>query len=276
VHNHKVFTKAIQLVSASVSQYGHRMRVLRIDAGKVENSEEAAIFLNQSLQIRMEPAAPECQFQNPVERHVQTVQKGVGSMFVRQNNLGDEFWGLALSMFVQARNVCPNKISGEFSPWYFMTGKHPDVPRRFKFYFGEPVVSVILRAQVDSFTFTPYGEFGYAVGSIESTSGATLVYIPSRSGTRVYHRLDVRRLNTDYSPSKSGSPLEVLDGSVALPIGMTKDNCGVFDLNGSQIITKDSVPDEELHTRLHDMVSNEPALWEQGHDSAITAEEEEE
>jgi hypothetical protein len=44
------------------------------------------------------------------------------------------------------------------------------------------------------------------VGSRESTLGLSDV------------RLDVRRLNADYSPSRSGSPLEVLDGSVALPI----------------------------------------------------------
>jgi hypothetical protein len=51
--------------------------------------------------------------------------------------------------------VCiSNKLSGIYSPYYLtsMTGKHPNIHLRFKFYFGESVISVLLRAQASSFS----------------------------------------------------------------------------------------------------------------------------
>jgi hypothetical protein len=55
---------------------------------------------------------------------------------------------------------------------------------RFKFCFGQPAVSVILHQQKSRFTFTPHGEFGFALGAAQN--GAILMYIPSRSVHRVY------------------------------------------------------------------------------------------
>jgi hypothetical protein len=142
--------------------------------------------------------------------------KGISSMFARQNYLGKEFWGLAVLMFINTRNVCPNELSGIYSPYYFMTGKHPNIHRRFKFYFGEPVISVILRAQESSFTFSSRGELGYVVGSLDSLNGATLLYIPSKSNTRLYQRLDVRRVKIEEIKSNQVTPYENSDGEIVI------------------------------------------------------------
>jgi hypothetical protein len=37
------------------------------------------------------------------------------------------FWGMALLSFVYISNYAPNTLTGEYSPWYHLTGAHPDV-----------------------------------------------------------------------------------------------------------------------------------------------------
>ena len=69
--------------------------------------------------------------------------KGVGAMFCRQNYLSNRTWNLAVLAWIDASNVCPNETSGEYSPEYYLTNIHPNLSR-FRFYYGQPVVSVIL------------------------------------------------------------------------------------------------------------------------------------
>lgn len=215
-NNQVVFLMSVRMVSAYLKKNSHQMRFLRVDAGAVENATEVQLEISELLGVTIDSAAPECQFQNPVERHIQTLMKGISSMFARQNYLGKEFWGLAVLMFINSRNVCPNKLSGIYSPYYFMTGKHPNIHRRFKFYFGEPVISVILRAQESSFTFSSRGELGYVVGSLGSLNGATLLYIPSKSNTPLYQRLDVRRIKIEEIKSNQVTPYENSDGEIVI------------------------------------------------------------
>jgi hypothetical protein len=87
--------------------------------------------------------------------------KGVGAMFCRQTFLGNKTWNLSVLAWIDASNVCPNETTGEYSPEYFLTGIHPNLSR-FRFYSGQPVVSVILKQQQKRFTFSPHGEYGDA------------------------------------------------------------------------------------------------------------------
>ena len=182
---------AVVSIRAFLKGYGHEVRVLRLDAGIVEKAETLRLNLNE-LGIVVEPAAPEAQFQDPAERSMQTVEKGVAAVLVHQFHLGNKMWPTALLAFLMASNCCPNKLSGEYSPYYWVTGKHPDIMRWFKFYWGQPVVSVVLRQQQSKFTFAPHAEYGFAVGSTCCANGATLVYIPARGSRKFYVRRDVR------------------------------------------------------------------------------------
>lgn len=60
--------------------------------------------------------------------------------------LGNKTWNLAVLAWIDASNVCPNEISGEFPPEYYLTGIHPNVGR-FRFSCDQPVASVILKPQ---------------------------------------------------------------------------------------------------------------------------------
>jgi hypothetical protein len=78
-----------------------------------------------------------------LERSIQIITKGVASMLTSQQFLGNKLWNMALFAFVDVANVCPNAVSGEYSPEYHLTGRH--IERRFKFTWGKPVVSLVLR-----------------------------------------------------------------------------------------------------------------------------------
>ena len=49
---------------------------------------------------------------------------------------------------------------------------------------------------------------------------------------------------------------------MALPTGTTKTDCGVFDLNGAHIVTKQTIPSEDIiHTSFSEMISRESGIW---------------
>ena len=67
--------------------HGHRVLKIRSDAGSAENALESAEFLSQ-FNIITDTAAPDEQQQNPVEREMQTLKKGVSALLIDQTALG--------------------------------------------------------------------------------------------------------------------------------------------------------------------------------------------
>jgi hypothetical protein len=186
-NNHIQLFQTVVQVQSFFKQHGHTMRVLRSDAGAVENSADLALSLG-ALGITLEPAAPKCQFQNPVERSVQTVMKGTSVVLVNQYHLGNIAWPPALLSFIAASNCCPNTLSGTFSPEFHVTGRHPDILSRFPFFWGQTVVSVV----VDGTKLHTRAEFEIVVGFPPNANGAVLVYIPARGSRHFFIRRDVR------------------------------------------------------------------------------------
>ncbi len=97
------------------------MHTLVCDAGKVELKTETVCQLKE-WGINVDPASPECQYQNFVERSVQTACKGTATLLTAQNLLDHTFWGLALLHFTHVYNCTPNTNSGEQSPMFLLTG----------------------------------------------------------------------------------------------------------------------------------------------------------
>jgi hypothetical protein len=122
------------------------LKTVITDAGVVERDQDLLIQLGE-LGIRMFPVPPEAQFANPVERSIQTVVKGMDAMFVHREHLPNTVWSLELLEFIDATNACPNTVSGEYSPWYDLTGRHPVISERFRFRFGQPESSCIKISQ---------------------------------------------------------------------------------------------------------------------------------
>jgi hypothetical protein len=72
------FEEALSYVVDFYNLHGHVVKKVRFDAGSTENSLSSAIFL-ASNRIDIDPAAVKSQFQNPVEREVQTINKARSS-----------------------------------------------------------------------------------------------------------------------------------------------------------------------------------------------------
>ena len=159
-------------------------------------------------QIAYEPAAVEAQYQNPVERHIQQLDKCVSTNLAAAEDLEPNFWGLCVLGYAVVANYTPNELSGKYSPWYEVTGKHPDLSETCKFPFGQGVTVAKTKHELKSrFRFTTRNEFGVAVGSTTHGNGSTLVYLPSRN--KVYMRINVIELKPPQHEwtSENGEPL---------------------------------------------------------------------
>ena len=75
------FEEALSYVINFYNLHGHVVKKIRFDAGT---------FLS-SNRIDVDPAAVKSQFQNPVEREVQTINKGVAALLIDQSTLGPSF-----------------------------------------------------------------------------------------------------------------------------------------------------------------------------------------
>jgi hypothetical protein len=266
--NAEIFIDATRRVHAIFKAQGHTLHILRPDAGTVEATASAIDTLRADLLLTVEPAAPECQFQNDCERSMQTVLKGVASIFVTAVFLSHHFWSLALLAFLNASNCTPNTQSGDYSPEYHLTGRHPDISKRFKFAFGQPVASVVLKQdsveRKRTFTFAPYADFGYAVGSVPHT-GATLVYYPRVNKQCVQLRQDVKAVKLLDTPARSSDATKALqpcdnpDGSTTFPAFVPVPTLDITP-GESTIESFDQDIPVDTYT-FGDMSSSEPSLW---------------
>ena len=187
----------IEQVKLFYALHGHTMRVLRFDAGSVENSARVDTAL-QLWGITPEPTLPEQQYADPVERQMQTVIKGVSTMMIAQFLLPAMFWPYAFLDFIHTRNYTPNTATDNVAPITCVTTEIPDLSKRFKFKFGSPIVSTVMNRKgqlAKHGTFVERNEFGITLGSTKGKNGGTLLHIPARGpGTRVYHRSDIHLL----------------------------------------------------------------------------------
>jgi hypothetical protein len=105
--NSAQFIAAIQTVRLYYLKYGHRILKFRFDAGTIENSD----LVNQYLALHSiisDPAAPGAQYQDPAERHIQTLIKFVTTCLIDQKYLDNLFWGLATLSVTHTHNALPS------------------------------------------------------------------------------------------------------------------------------------------------------------------------
>ena len=203
--NSTLVFKAISHVRSCLRRYGFVLKAVRTDAGRVENAHALAVKLAE-VGIVLNAAAPEAQYQNPVERFIQTAARGIATTLLSQRFLDNTFWGMALLAWVRGWNCRPNAISGEFSPEFALTGHHPDVSVQFRYKFGLVVSARSLHAKVTKkgpppFKFAPTGELGFVVGNTVSTNGASMVFFPTKAHHLAFPRVDLQEIKTGTSPS---------------------------------------------------------------------------
>jgi hypothetical protein len=185
------FNEALAHVVDFYNLHGHVVKKIRFDAGSTENAEETVTFL-QANRIQVDPCAVKAQYQNPVEREVQTLSKGIAALLIDQSALGSSFWCYAAESWVHTANHTFGSHDGQGqSPLEIVTGRVPDISKDFLFPCGCPVTSH--KTEERTHHYDTKAEFGIAVGSSAGSNRATLVYIPLK-GTRSWERHDVRAL----------------------------------------------------------------------------------
>ena len=202
-YRHAVLTKSkdtdhLKEAIASVTQWykkqGFPTQKLRFDSGSTETGHEIKQFLSD-MGIDYSPAAVNSQFQNPVEREVQTVNKGVSTLFADQHLLNSSFWTYALNHWILSANATP--ISGETSPVEQVTGRSIDISRMFRFPFGCPVTSTKEQAKV-AFPAVK-SEMGICLGAYAENDKSILLYIPGRR-LKEFPRMNVQTLKINFPP----------------------------------------------------------------------------
>ena len=96
--------------STSTKQsHGHVVRKFRFDAGSTESSYSLHDYLNSAPRFNTaENANPAKQNQNPVEREVRTLIKGVSALMVDQFALSAKWWCYAVESWVLTANTHPS------------------------------------------------------------------------------------------------------------------------------------------------------------------------
>jgi len=143
------------------------MTSLRCDSATAELSNEIksiCVDINgvgiQGVDIR--PAAPEQQNQNPVERHIQSIDNQINAVLIDQDYLSPAWWGFASIAVCMARNMVSNELCPDSTPLFRLTSAASDLSKNLYLPFGQLVVSATLgtRRKVN---FEPRNEIGVIV-----------------------------------------------------------------------------------------------------------------
>ena len=107
---------------------------------------------------------PDEQQQNPVEREVQTLTKGVSALLLDQTALGSSWWDYGVESWISTANA--TSYNGGPCPFELVTGKLQSLASNFQFPFGCPVTSTKIEGPRDEH-YDTINEFGISVGSAQ-------------------------------------------------------------------------------------------------------------
>jgi len=170
------FITSLKDVYEFYKKNGHEVRTFRSDSERIMVEGGVEIFLSEK-NVRAEHSLPYTHNQNLVERHVQTVVKGVCAVIHDQSLLDASFWVHALFHCINVKNNTPNTKTDGKTPASMVTGREgPDLSRRFLFPFGTPVA---VRIPNRTWKFDIRNELGVYLGESNNSVNGGLVFFPS-------------------------------------------------------------------------------------------------
>ena len=187
--------------------FGKRVLCLRTDAGSVENAVDfkrqcAEIHGVDSRGIEVRPANVEKQNQNPVERHIQTVDNLIRTVMIDQDLLPSWCWGWASMAVATSRNAMSNSLVPESTPLLVMEGKSTDLTKMLRFPFGQPVVCTSTGVRVSGYAQWR-NEFGVVLCPWMPYNSSCFVLLPERGNQFVALRFHVRPIHLGTRPQLS-------------------------------------------------------------------------
>lgn len=158
------------------SDKGHSVSIVRSDSEGVLSSMEVKEILTE-FKIEQQYSVPYHHYQNPVEREVQTMGKGVAALLHDQYFVKANKWPYAVEWWTALRNRTPNKNTNGLTPHFLVTGETTNVSNTFNFQFGE-IVAVGIPKIFKSWKFDLKRDVGIYLGQPVGSVNGHLILNP--------------------------------------------------------------------------------------------------
>ena len=155
---------------------GFKPRILRSDYFSTFRSNKCLTFY-EDHQCRHETSAPYQQWQNAVERDIQTILGNVSATIHGQDFLRADIWGHALSHWTRLHNAVPHSVLQDTPARIIDNSFHIDAHHQYRFAFGD-ILCFPLQDHERLWKFDVKNDIGFYSGDEDSTKGGSIVYMP--------------------------------------------------------------------------------------------------
>jgi hypothetical protein len=174
--NEDTFLYHLQRVLRFFTSRGYTPRILRSDYYTTFRSAKANQFYEDN-QCRHESSAPYQQWQNAVERDIQTILSNVSATIHGQDFLRADTWAHALTHWTRLHNAFPHAVLHEtpariIDPTFVVDAHH-----QYRFIFGD-LLCFPLQDHERLWKFDVKNDIGFYVGDEDSVKGGSVIYMP--------------------------------------------------------------------------------------------------
>ena len=170
------FSSTITKIHKFYKRYGHQVKQLRFDAGSVENSKEAEHTMDE-LQIIPNGVLKESQYQNAVERQIQTLIDKVGATMCDQSTMGPACWGMAVLHYETTSNATPNSTTTPDTSQNIVMKIMPNLQNSYYFPFGSLIA--VDKLGPHNVMLEGRNEFRIFIGNNIGRQGGVYTYKPN-------------------------------------------------------------------------------------------------
>ena len=155
---------------------GHKPRILRSDYYTTFRSNKANTFY-ETNQCTHESSAPYQQWQNAVERDIQTVLCNVSATIQGQDHLRADTWSYALTHWTRLHNSLPHSVHKDTPARIITPGFTVDAHHQYRFAYGD-LLCFPLQDHERLWKFDVKNDIGFYVGDADSIKGGSQIYMP--------------------------------------------------------------------------------------------------
>jgi hypothetical protein len=174
--NEDTFLYHLQRVLRFFTSRGFQPHNLRSEYYTTFRSAKANQFYEDN-QCRHESSAPYQQWQNAVERDIQTILSNVSATIHGQEFLRADTWAHALTHWTRLHSAFPHAVLRDtpariIDPTFLIDAHH-----QYRFVFGD-LLCFPLQDHERLWTFVVKNDIGFYVGDEDSVKGGSVIYMP--------------------------------------------------------------------------------------------------
>ena len=174
--NEDIFLYYLARVLLFFTTRGYSPRILRSDYYTTFRSHKATTFYETS-HCTHESSAPYQQWQNAVERDVQTVLGNVSATIQGQDFLRADTWAHALSHWTRLHNSLPHSSLKDTPARLINLKFNVDAHHQYRFAHGD-ILCFPLQDHERIWKFDVKNDIGFYMGDADSIKGGNLIYMP--------------------------------------------------------------------------------------------------